>query len=66
MEKTIRERLRAIRGCNSLLKAWKAPNNKAHQSIQDCQNWLNSNFSNIEKEEMENGSYSNEPCHKEG
>ncbi len=54
MEKTIHERLRAILKCDSLFKAWNDPNNKAHQSIKDCQNWLIDNFSNIDKEEMEN------------
>ena len=66
MKKTIRERLRAIRECSPLLKAWNNPNDKDCDKIKDCKNWLSSNFSNIQKEEMENGGSSNEPCYKEG
>ena len=66
MKNTVRERLRAIRNCSPLLNAWDNPNNKDYDKIKDCKNWLNSNFPNLQKEEIENGSSSDEACHREG
>ncbi len=65
MENTIRERLHAIRECSPLLNAWNNSKDKDCPKIRDCQNWLSSNFPNIQKEEMENEALSNESCHRE-
>ena len=65
MKKTIRERLHAIRKCSPLLKAWNNPKDKDSDKIKNCKNWLNYNFPNIQKEEIENEGFSDKLCHKE-
>ncbi len=65
IKNTIRKRLDAIRECNPLLKAWNDPKNQDYDKIKNCKNWLNYNFPEIEKGEIENKSSSGNLCYQE-